>query len=270
MAFVRVSGKNRCPICNGPDWCGITEDGLVVRCMRITSDKECKGGWLHGLEKPLNMTRIKREKKVYLENVDKIAYSYLNQKSLEPLGVNLGVSTRALNRLCVGWDGTAWTFPMRDGYGKIIGVRRRMWNGAKYTLKNSRNGLFIPDQLVQEGPLLICEGPTDCAALIDMGYDVIGRPSCSTGIDMSNDYLKRFRLRDVVIVADNDEPKTIGGHVRRPGQEGAQACAHAIVKNTMRVCVIKPKSKDIRGWVQEGATRRSVDVLIRNATWIYN
>lgn len=51
--WVRVNRRNRCPICDKPDWCLISQDGEAAICARIDSDKPAgnKGaGWLHKLD----------------------------------------------------------------------------------------------------------------------------------------------------------------------------------------------------------------------------
>lgn len=58
--FIRVSNQHPCPICEKPDWCGVSADGHIAICMRIEegSIKETKnGGYLHILKEnrpPLN------------------------------------------------------------------------------------------------------------------------------------------------------------------------------------------------------------------------
>ncbi len=152
---------------------------------------------------------------------------------------------------------------MRDGKGNIIGIRRRLPNGDQLTLKNTRNGLFVPDGvLASEGTLYIAEGPTDTGALLDMGFPAIGRPSCSGGTDFIKRILKGKR-RDVVIVADNDARKADG---RRPGQDGALALALAVKHMTRSVRIIKPpRHKDIRQWYLDGCTHETIVRLVTNA-----
>lgn len=36
--WVRVSRSFPCPVCGRPDWCSLSEDGEVVKCMRVPSD----------------------------------------------------------------------------------------------------------------------------------------------------------------------------------------------------------------------------------------
>lgn len=44
----RVNRKNLCPVCEHPDWCGVSEDRNVAICMRIKSDRQARnGGWVH-------------------------------------------------------------------------------------------------------------------------------------------------------------------------------------------------------------------------------
>ena len=41
--WIRVKKNSKCPICEKPDYCSVSEDGCVVRCMRIPSDKPSEG-----------------------------------------------------------------------------------------------------------------------------------------------------------------------------------------------------------------------------------
>jgi hypothetical protein len=198
-----------------------------------------------------------------MAQVTRLALEYRNGARLDQLSTQIGISVPSLERLWAGWDGRAWTFPMRDGHDRIIGIRRRLPNGKKYTLDGTCNGLFIPDDvLASEGPLYITEGPTDVGAMLDMGLPAIGRPSCSGGTDFIKAILKAKR-RDAVVVADNDTPKVDG---RRPGQDGALVLALAVKHLARSTRVIKPpRHKDIRQWYLAGCTADAIKVLALNA-----
>jgi DNA primase len=145
---------------------------------------------------------------------------------------------------------------MFDARRKVIGIRLRAEDGQKWAVAGSHNGLFWPDGLAGAGPLLICEGPTDTAALLDLGYDAIGRPCCTGAVEMIIEVVRRLRRRDVVVVADADAP----------GIEGANRLARALTEAGRRPKVIRPLwGKDARAWVQAGATRAVVDTAIQNA-----
>lgn len=51
--WIRVNKRNRCPVCDKPDWCLKSEDSKTAICARIESDKLAgnKGaGWHHTLD----------------------------------------------------------------------------------------------------------------------------------------------------------------------------------------------------------------------------
>jgi DNA primase len=159
------------------------------------------------------------------------------------LGRALGVSAASLERLGVGWDGEAFTFPMRDERGAVIGIRRRFADGRKNCATGSRNGLFVPDGITGGGHLLVCEGPTDCAAALDLGFEAIGRPNCNSKVRMTVRYVG---ARPVIIVADNDVA----------GIAGARGLAEALAVRGRRVRIVVPPAgvKDLRAWRQRGLT----------------
>jgi len=188
------------------------------------------------------------------------------------LSDNLGVSVFSLQQLEVGYDGRCYTFPMRDGYNKMVGIRLRVRQGnGKFAVKGSKNALFRPLGVKAESDniLFICEGPTDTAALLDLGFDVIGRASCNTGVGYIKTMIGKFN-RTVVIMADKDLPKKRpDGSVSYPGIEGALRLAKELKGCTQSIRVVKPPNyKDIREWYRNGATKAVVNGLVDNTRFV--
>lgn len=277
--FIRVSPRRPCPICGKKKWCTLSADGKVAYCMNTPNDHPCRNGsFAHRLDKPLEIKeppKAEREYKIHphewILRVEELKEKCTDArcKSLANL---LGVSTDSLRQMEVGWIAEGkYAFPMRDGLLQIVGVRIRQNDGKKYCIRGSQNGLFIPRKVLptQSTPLLICEGPTDCAAALDIGLDAIGRPSCSGGVEM----LKRFlrpKARDIIIMADNDKP-----HIRPdgtkwyPGQDGAIILANALQGTARSVCIIKPpKHKDLRQWLQGGLTKDAILALSKGVVYV--
>ncbi|MDI9434064.1 MAG: toprim domain-containing protein [Planctomycetota bacterium] len=278
MAWIRVTSRQRCPICDRPDWCSIAEDGDLIVCMRTESPYPCKsGGWYHGADasrifdfddRDIVRTRPAKAKAIEpAPDFAKLAVDYVERLiDIEMPAKELGVSVRSLERLQIGRNGRNYTFPMRDGRERIIGIRVRGRHG-KWCVPGSHNGLFWPEGVYRgsDYPLVICEGPTDCAALLDLGYDAIGRPSCMGGVDHVVEFLKGKR-RDVVIMSDKDQPKQRpDGSTWRPGQEGAARLAVEIRPLVKTLKIVKPPfHKDVRDWLRAGATRAVVEAVITN------
>lgn len=277
--WVRVSKRTPCPICQHHDWCGITADGAVARCMRVVSDRPSpsgEGGWIHVLGEEVMPKPVLGRPSRPRSNVDweRLLGTWrcdTQPGQLRRLAKGLGVTTRSLERLGVAYAAQyrAWAFPMRNGRAYVIGIRLRNDTGRKWAVRGSRQGLFWPDMNTGTDPLLIVEGPTDAAAMLDLGYDVIGRPSCSGGARLLEEAFERSRSRDVVILADRDEPKRRpDGTTWYPGQEGAEQLARRLAGLTRSTRIIKPlKGKDARAWVRSGATRWVVDMVISNACY---
>jgi phage/plasmid primase-like uncharacterized protein len=196
----------------------------------------------------------------------------INPERLEKFAGKLGLTVASLNRLQIGWafDKNAWAFPMVNAEGELQGIRLRAADGSKFAVSGGREGLFVPADLPSAGMLLFCEGPTTCAALLDMGFDVIGRPSCMSGVDHVLAVLLRRHRGDVVIVSDNDEAKDRpDGSVWYPGQEGAARLAQQILPLCRSVKIIAPAfHKDARDWKAAGATLAVVSAVIKAASYI--
>jgi len=178
---------------------------------------------------------------------------------LERLGADLGLSVDSLERLGACWlpDRPAWGFPMRDAGNRIVGVRLRLPNGRKLAIKGGKEGLFYPGDIEPGGRLLVCEGATDCGALLDLGFQTIGRPSCSGGTRHVVELVRRLKPAELVVVADSD----------RPGQLGAERLASTLAAYVATVRTIQPPEgiKDARGWKRAGAMRGDVKAAIEAA-----
>jgi hypothetical protein len=193
---------------------------------------------------------------------------------LQALADDLGLSVVSLQRLGIGWSGAyrAWTFPMfaaACGVLRVDGIRVRRPSGDKLAMTGSRNGLFVPGGLdrhddaqpigaiiARDNPLFICEGPTDTAAMLDLGFHAIGRPSCSGGTAHVVALVASMRSPDVVLMADADAP----------GQRGAAALAKTLSASGVAVRVLTPPSeyKDVRAWKQSGLLADEIIALIES------
>lgn len=269
--FARVSRKSPCPICGKPDWCMIAKTGEFAICPRVPEGAVKwlgEAGYLHKLTERNTPRRIPFQHQPpddeptidapalteqYRERANDLSHK------LELEAKALGVSTGALELLGIGWseEHQAWAFPMSDGAGNVIGIRLRNSEGRKWAVRGSRSGLFLPSLITGDGPLMLVEGPTDAAALIDLDFDVIGRPFCRGGTQFLQDVLRSSK-RDVVVVSDNDTP----------GIEGATALATSLAGYARSLKIIRPlKGKDVRAWKREGATKDVVMWVVRQANY---
>ncbi|UCC30849.1 MAG: toprim domain-containing protein [Phycisphaerales bacterium] len=258
----RVTKRDPCCICGKPDWCTVTRDGAVACCMRSESCRQLgNGGWLHRLREGGDWNgghvgrvtvverRTPRDFGALAERHERAA----TDKMVAQLARCLGVSAESLRRLHTGYDGWAYTFPMRDGTGRIIGIRRRLPNGKKLCVTGSVTGLFVPDSVPADGALFVAEGETDTAALLTLGLSAVGRPSCNG----SAAYVVQLaRGRDVVMMADQDAP----------GKRGAIRLVRELrpVCPSVQIIIPPPGVKDVRAWVQAGATRSDIESTLDN------
>ena len=168
-----------------------------------------------------------------------------DKRTIGPLAKLLGVTRRALEHLGIvrAPQRPAWGFPMRNETGNIIGLRLRYDDGRKLSLAYSRSGLFMPDPLVTNGLLVICEGPTDAAAALGLTGAVVGRPSCSGGDAMIAELVRVRKPQRIVVIGDNDEP----------GRLGAEALAGKL--HNVKVAYPPELHKDLRAWIGAGGAR---------------
>lgn len=207
----------------------------------------------NGFRAPVAVARIRQRvpsDAVHLKLIDSRYCAALSARGRQHLARLLGLTANSLLALGVGWDAgrRAWSFPMRDGDGRVVGFRLRSLGGSKFTLAGTHEGLFLPADLPTGQRLVVTEGPTDAAALLGLGFVAVGRPSCTGGVAHTVRLVRRLRCPEVVLAADQDPA----------GQRGAANLAAALLLHAA-VRVFTPPAKDVRAWVT-GAGASAADV----------
>jgi hypothetical protein len=220
----------------------IARDGLSAICQRVESDTEWgEAGFLHSTDlDPSEVPPMQPPRPGYLPKaLSGMVIRWLDaadrDSEVGALAHELGLTGTSLRRLRVGWRGDCYTFPMVDDRGNVVGFRFRGKDGRKWSLAGGRNGLFIPTGLLGYSRSFVVEGPTDCAAALDMGLSAVGRPNCVGGFE----YLEPlFRAtRGVPIVADRDEA----------GIRGAIKLAEKF-RNSGAIVIAPKRAKDLRDY----------------------
>jgi hypothetical protein len=260
----------------------VEETGEVVKCMRVedgafTSKNDGSGqAYYHRLSGDtaaklathVSRTVPKRKTLTYLEKEKLYLQSLCRLERLDALADELRVPVSTLRRLQAGWlskeellaAGTkctaegAYTFPMKDMWGALTGFRLRC-NGFKYTLAGSTTGFFVPHNLPAGNILTVVEGPSDAAAGLAYGFNVIGRPNNNALCCTLAQLIERMAPVGVHIIIDNDP---LASRARQATYEGAVKLRRMINLHCMvpvPVVVLQPRTcKDLREMLRQGAS----------------
>lgn len=265
--YARVTPSRKCPICGDHHWCVIGPG--YVYCCRVAdgSDKYVESFSAHrhrsGDGPGVRKARIETPRKEPDINPTKLQAWYqqsLTHDKLVRLCGQLKLPEWSLQAMEVGWspEHKKYSFPMADWCVRKTGFRLRSLRANKTSVYGSTSGLFIPLTYERSKRLWLCEGPTDTAALVSIGLNVIGRPSAKDG----HDHIVRFvePKCEVVILCDNPEGEDGDGGV---GLEGAERTAQSLRLRKHPVTIIHPPDeiKDARAWVNAGATRHDIEHL---------
>jgi hypothetical protein len=268
----RVNKANPCPACGKDSWCLYDENSVL--CMRNSAGrphllKSGEQGWWHDLkEKPVKYVAPRKEPEVpKIDAVTMLEGWARNTKpcDIHDLADELSVKPSSLIEMGIRWSPIyrAWAWPMRDSVGKTCGIRLRASGGKKWSVTGSKSGIFLPWCAPQKR-VWICEGGTDCAALLSLNCYAIGRPSCSGGTDEINATIKRLGIREAVIISDNDEDKQIGGRTYNPGADGAKRLSERLIVPN---CVITLPCKDAREFLALKGDASMLESLTQNTLW---
>jgi putative DNA primase/helicase len=170
-----------------------------------------------------------------------------------------GIDPDAWARLASAHGGD-WHIRERNAAGEVVGTSIRKANGSKTMKSGSKRGLIVAWPLLGYAgtslrtPILVCEGASDTASALTLGFDAVGVPMAG---QCGESVAELLRDRHGVIVADGDEP----------GRRGADKIAAALLGSAASVRIIDPPhgAKDLRAGVIAGATREMVDALIDDA-----
>lgn len=288
-AWHNVSRKEPCPICQKPDWCTLSNDGMMCVCKRVPSPHPAKSGqgWVHVLvERPKReyVPRMPRRPVRRLFDASQTMAGFRAEfespdvfDSVLEIGKDLALTPLHIDRLLVGRSAfnRAWAFPMLDGNANCVGIRLREYGGSrKWSVAGSQDGLFYdpalePREAVYNGlkgrEIVVVEGATDTIAGYELGLPCVGRSSCGTGGEHIRDLCSRLKVGRVTIVTDNDAYKTRpDGTPWRPGVDGAQRLAQQLGRLYR---IVTPPKKDLRDWFYAGLTAQTFWMVANLQPW---
>lgn len=273
QGWFMVDQEHPCPVCGHTRWCLIAPSGRGVLCQRIeTKQARAKQRNFHIVRPNFDLAGMECFYRRDSYNDPKY-FVYHNAQLILDMDLSilaresrrLGVSAASLRKLGMGYEKRleCITFPMREPKGDICGIRRRFPNGDKRSFAGSKNGLFLPMEMPKNvAYVLIVEGPTDAAAGLDMGFYTIGIPSALGRLDWAVEQILHIQ-RDCnnpdcipVIVADRDPVGMKSAcRLRKMLAAACKTCA----------LILPPRSKDLREWLNRGATRHNVCRVITRA-----
>lgn len=290
-----VTPSAPCPACGKPDWCARAPSGCL-KCERATTPPDgMKLGWVRdggAIFIPGSAEASTYPKRPDYEPINWVKAQQSFQKALKPemlqsLAKTLGLPTRALEAVQPGWadgdalrrmkaGGSGWlekypfgafTFPERDGNGRISGVSLRDPDGRKgFPSKETGagRGLIVSSGMHKlPDPVLAVEGATDVAACEALGLAAVGRMSNSGG---SEQIAQMLRSREVIAVGENDQ-KPDGSWPGRDGPMGVASNLARAWRRPVAWTLPPPPAKDIRAWlnvqVEEGLDLADQDACAR-------
>lgn len=254
--WVKVNHQMPCGICSKPDWCVYNVESGNWICMRVQSSTPSKNGWWHrGGSKPQFVPKPEPEP----PQIDAGALMVAFRRNTRPeqvslLADNLSVSRNSLENIGVAWAAphNAWAFPMFSGSGECVGIRLRLRDGRKLSVRGGHEGLFMP--YGRNTTCYLVEGATDLAAALTLGLWGIGRPSCRGAVAHTQVTINRLGIQRVIIIGDNDTP----------GIDGAKMLAPEL---QVPVASMLLPTKDLREYVRMGGTLDLLRALERQLVW---
>lgn len=162
----------------------------------------------------------------------------------------------------IGWDGAAFTFPIRNAQGELVNVVRRplptedpKYKGL-YRRTRHNGGIQLYPNVPPDGPLLLCEGLLD--ALLGRQY---GLPTVTSSQGVNtflDEWLPLFEGRRVAVCFDVGAEKVMVGRVRALSTAGAAEAWPVRLR-----LVLGRGGKDLADYLTGGGTRQELLELIQ-------
>ena len=198
------------------------------------------------LEDTLKIRKVFREGIHNWEEDNKRFQGQIGAQSISELAGAWSIVKEALRRLGIGFDTNAYTFPMRNWQGKIVGFRKRSYKDIrrKYVARDSAQGLFIPEGVTPGNLQIIAEGESDVAVALSAGFGAIGVPSAGAAVDDVIGFAGQSPVACPCIIGDNDAA----------GTSGADKLAEGLLKADIpcRVLIVSDPYGDLRDWINKG------------------
>jgi hypothetical protein len=242
----------------------VSSNGAVAICPRTESGsrKYLDGsGYLHVIDPAVPMPERRDERGAELPEHNLVLSSLAtkmmlscDERRIEVLSRSLAIPAFAFRLLRVGWSASsdAYSFPMFRCGQRVIGIRLRNEAGKKWAVKGSRQGLFMPSSWPSDKKgIVVCEGPTDTAAMLGMGFNAMGRPSAMGSHALVEEAVGG---RPVCIISDSDDV----------GVDSAMKLASHL-RSRCRVGVLVPPAKDARDWIGRGTSKKTLTLAIGEA-----
>ena len=193
-----------------------------------------------------------REKDVKSEiDWDELACEYNAAWSCSPEIPGLwNMGDEKLAKLGCGYNGQAHTFPIRNENNIIIGIQCQL-NGRKWCMEGSKIGIFVP-QIPVKSPAYICEGCSDTATALDLGFYGIGKFNALTTNDIILKFLIKHNINKVVIVPDCDHA----------GHKGCENLQRILLTKDIEFDIISVEPwKDLREFRDNEGKERTEELL---------
>lgn len=168
---------------------------------------------------------------------------------LSPKGITIETWQRLATTHTHPKHGQCWEIKERNADGEVVGTAYRTASGDKDFAKGGKRGLILVWPLPTyagtgaSDPVWVCEGASDTAAMIGLGFTAVGVPMAGQCGEWLAALLKG---RHVVVCRDNDTA----------GLKGSNKIRDAIVATCASVRIIVPPdgAKDAREAVIAGAS----------------
>ena len=277
FSYLRCTAACPCQVCGRKKYCMVTEAGDYALCTKVESDFPVPQleGHRHFIAAKVRLavSEIRRNTKPVSESRELKSFGpthslyvrQLTEDIREQIAMELGITADALWHFDLGYCDSppALVIPAMASEHQVVGLRHRRRNPSERVSKwHCESGsaayplLRITD--VESGlPLIITEGPSDCFAATSIGMSACAKwakPLDETKARVLLDYAARVGASMCIMAGDNDASE--GGEVA--AYQSAALLQH--LQPELRVMVVIPPKplKDLREWVQKGATAAAV------------
>lgn len=147
----------------------------------------------------------------------------------------------------------AWTFPLSDARGNVVGVRTEFSGGLPSTTDGEPGLILSARWKDRPGALYLVTGALNVLAMTAAGMAAIGRPSNVGGVELLAKLLADLPPdREIVWTGENDFRPKPGGGTEWPGRDESKRAATRLaheLKRPIGFALPPGGEKDVREWL---------------------